>query len=175
MLHCCRCAVGLEATPITFEGVPFALMDWVAAFLTTERAKLREAAADRAVGYELGTVQWGRSGDESGSTGAAAPAAMVNYQRKVTPSERAAMLADVLDEVPEGQGARHAVLCAVCCVPCQRRGGRGSRPPAKRCRAAQPTSHCPQSTLTFPFPFLPLAPRTLFTGVQVVTQHPLHP
>jgi hypothetical protein len=119
--HCCWILflAGAEDTPVTFEGVPEALMDKIINFLTVERAKLREAAVYRVAGYEGGpSAAAGAAGADGSSSGAgmdtsgtaAAAAArggggvsVSDYQRKVSPSERAVLLADVLDELEQHQ------------------------------------------------------------------------
>lgn len=100
---------------MTFEGVPETLMDRIITFLAAERAKLREAAVDRVAGYEGGLTATVGSGTGSsaayiGSSGPAATAAaggptglVVDFQRKVSPHERAALMADVLGELDEGE------------------------------------------------------------------------
>lgn len=91
------------STPsITFEGCPESLMDTVLFFLGEERAKLREAAADKVAADAAAEAALG-AGSAAGS-GAAAPSSglqQLDYQRKVAPSERAVLLADVLDDAYE--------------------------------------------------------------------------
>jgi hypothetical protein len=85
-------------------------MDKIINFLTVERAKLREAAVYRVAGYEGGPSTAAAAGaDGSGNgagdgSGAAAAGGFVgDYQRKVSPSERAVLMADVLDELEQHQ------------------------------------------------------------------------
>jgi hypothetical protein len=84
-------------------------MDKIINFLTVERAKLREAAVYRVAGYEGGpstaaAAADGGSSDAGDGTAAAAAACSVgDYQRKVSPSERAVLMADVLDELEQHQ------------------------------------------------------------------------
>lgn len=119
---------GAEETPVTFEGVPETLMDRLIVFLTAERAKLREAAVGRVAGYEgaaaqqwpAGTTFLGHQADENAARDerrGTGPAAVVltsvggskgDFQRKVSHHERAALLADVLDELEAaGEIVRH--------------------------------------------------------------------
>ncbi|KAF8072749.1 TARBP1 [Scenedesmus sp. PABB004] len=110
---------GAEEVPVTFEGVPEALLDRLTTFLTAERAKLRGAAVDRVAGYAGGPQAAPPAAQQPGGGGGGGGGAPARYQRKVTPSERAALMADVLDELPEpGAGgaagpagtARHELL-----------------------------------------------------------------
>jgi hypothetical protein len=100
-------------------------MDKIINFLTAERAKLREAAVYRVAGYEGGpsaaaaTAAAGANGsssaagDGSGAAAAAAAGGSVgDYQRKVSPSERAVLMADVLDELEQHQqGGLEQLVC----------------------------------------------------------------
>ncbi|KAF6260973.1 hypothetical protein COO60DRAFT_830876 [Scenedesmus sp. NREL 46B-D3] len=125
IFSCCLYLAGAEDTPVTFEGVPEALMDRIINFLTAERAKLREAAVYRVAGYEggpstaaaaaaagegHGTGAGAGSGGPSAAAAAAAAAAVAvgDYQRKVSPSERAVLMADVLDELEQHQQGAQA-------------------------------------------------------------------
>jgi hypothetical protein len=85
-------------------------MDKITNFLTVERAKLREAAVYRVAGYEGGpstaaAAAAADAGGDGGSSaaGAAGAGGVGDYQRKVTPSERAVLMADVLDELEQHQ------------------------------------------------------------------------
>ncbi|WIA08744.1 hypothetical protein OEZ85_008167 [Tetradesmus obliquus] len=106
IFSCCLYLAGAEDTPVTFEGVPEALMDKIINFLTAERAKLREAAVYRVAGYEGGPSAAAAADASSGNAGTTAGSGAVavgDYQRKVTPSERAVLMADVLDELEQQQ------------------------------------------------------------------------
>jgi hypothetical protein len=95
-------------------------MDTVVHFLHQERAKLRLAAADKeaaeaaaAAALSLGT---GADGTQAAGSGL-----QLDYQRKVTPSERAVLLADILDDACEaaqgGHGKWRRLACLVAFVP----------------------------------------------------------
>lgn len=109
------------STPtITFEGCPESLMDTVLFFLGEERAKLREAAADKVAAdaaAEAGAVGAAAAGSAVGSISVLPGGGVqqMDYQRKVAPSERAVLLADVLDDAYEAarvQGRATGVLHA---------------------------------------------------------------
>ena len=99
---------------VTFEGCPESLMDTVLFFLAEERSKLREAAADK-VAADAAADAAGLPAAAGGSAGSTAAAPVgsglqLDYQRKVTPSERAVLLADILEDAYEaaqvqGEGA----------------------------------------------------------------------
>jgi hypothetical protein len=81
-------------------------MDTVVHFLHEERAKLRVAAADKeaaeAAAEAALSIGTGADGSQAAGSGL-----QLDYQRKVTPSERAVLLADVLDDAYEAaQGER---------------------------------------------------------------------
>lgn len=91
---------------VTFEACNQSLMDTVLHFLAEERAKLREAAAEKEAAdaaAEAGGLAPCPSGDGSDAASGEGPVGglQLDYQRKVTPSERAVLLADVLDDVEE--------------------------------------------------------------------------
>jgi hypothetical protein len=98
-------------------------MDKIINFLTVERAKLREAAVYRVAAYEGGPNTAAAAAADGSSSGAGdgssnGPAAVGDYQRKVTPSERAVLMADVLDELEQHQqgettGVQYTHLSAV--------------------------------------------------------------
>lgn len=94
---------------VTFEGCPQSLMDTVVHFLHMERTKLREAAVDRAATAAEAAAAGGgsRDGDEQ-APGPAANGLQLDYQRKVTPSERAVLLTDILDDAFEAAAAAAA-------------------------------------------------------------------
>lgn len=117
---------------VTFEGCPQSLMDTVVHFLHVERTKLREAAVDRAATAAEAAAAGGSSSSSNGQVPAAAgggsrdadeqapgPAAnglQLDYQRKVTPSERAVLLADVLDDAFEAAAAAAAAAAGEACA-----------------------------------------------------------
>eukprot|EP00775_Hariotina_reticulata_P006297 gene6297-6532_t len=86
---------GPEEVPVTFEGVPECLMDRLVNFLAAERRKLREDNIGRLQGFE------GSSSAEQGTSSHGSLGVLVDFQRKVTPHERAILMADVLEEVEE--------------------------------------------------------------------------
>jgi hypothetical protein len=77
-------------------------MDTVVHFLALERAQLREAAVDKEAA-EAAAAAGVAGGPDAGKATPAAPSAglQLDYQRKVTPSDRAVLLADVLDDAYE--------------------------------------------------------------------------
>jgi hypothetical protein len=106
-------------------------MDTVVHFLHVERTKLREAAVDRAAsaadaaaaaapgggssssrnGQGAAAVGGGSSSDvgqQAAGAAAGSGGLQLDYQRKVTPSERAVLLADVLDDAFEAAAAAAA-------------------------------------------------------------------
>lgn len=87
---------------VTFEGCRQSLLDTVLHFLSEERAKLREAAADKEAAMAA-TAGGGGGGAHDSGSGSNSAGLQLDYQRKVTPSERAVLLADVLDDVYEAE------------------------------------------------------------------------
>lgn len=84
------------SSAVTFEGCRQSLMDTVLHFMTEERAKLREAAADKAAAEAAVGVAAPAPVTES-PQGSDRQQLLCDYQRKVSPSERAVLLADVLE------------------------------------------------------------------------------
>lgn len=77
-------------------------MDTVVHFLHEERGKLREAAVDKAVADAAAAEAVHSTGTAADSSSEAAGNGMqLDYQRKVTPSERAVLLADILEDAYE--------------------------------------------------------------------------
>lgn len=101
---------------VTFEACNQSLMDTVLHFLAEERAKLREAAAEKEAADTAAGTGLPPSGHASDAAGGDGPAGglQLDYQRKVTPSERAVLLADVLDDVDEAVQGEVAVGVGVC-------------------------------------------------------------
>jgi hypothetical protein len=101
---------------VTFEACNQSLMDTVLHFLAEERAKLREAAAEKeaadTAAAGAGVLAPGPGSDAAGGGGSAG-GLQLDYQRKVTPSERAVLLADVLDDVEEAVQGEVAVVVGV--------------------------------------------------------------
>lgn len=103
---------------VTFEACNQSLMDTVLHFLAEERAKLREAAAEKEAAdtaAEAGGLAPGPTGAGSDAASSDGPAGglQLDYQRKVTPSERAVLLADVLDDVDEAVQGELAVVTMI--------------------------------------------------------------
>lgn len=98
---------------MTFEGVPECLMDRLVNFLAAERRKLREDNIGRLQAFE------GSSAAEQGTSSHGSLGVLADFQRKVTPHERAILMADVLEEVEDVGAGREPVHSICLGVPSQ--------------------------------------------------------
>jgi hypothetical protein len=136
------------STPtITFEGCPESLMDTVLFFLGEERAKLREAAADKVAADAAAEVGAIAAGSAAGSDIMLPGSGLqqMDYQRKVAPSERAVLLADVLDDAYEAarvQGRGGVLLAAAQAVLVMSQGRQLFSVVALHCYSSRCLSAC---------------------------------
>jgi len=101
------------------EGAPVSLMDRILGYIMDERSALREEMAGRAAAAEVGRAATGSSnaaGDSGGAGGRQGEARgrgpAVEFQRKVTPCERVALLSDLFGVEGEGEASGGAAASA---------------------------------------------------------------